>query len=101
MWPFNTVWPLNGGPLNGGSTVTCLLISLQTEQCRYLDRRDILCKLIFSEWQQNNITAGTPSFYVREKMIKSKTLLLYTPHISALPVKFHSSPKANILFSCT
>ena len=21
MWPFNRVWPLNGGPLNGGSTV--------------------------------------------------------------------------------
>ena len=21
-WPFNRVWPLNGGPLNGGSTVT-------------------------------------------------------------------------------
>ena len=20
MWPFNRVWPLNGGPLNGGST---------------------------------------------------------------------------------
>ena len=22
MWPFNRVWPLNGGPLNGGSTVS-------------------------------------------------------------------------------
>ena len=24
MWPFNRVWPLNGGPLNGGSTVLLL-----------------------------------------------------------------------------
>ena len=21
MWPFNRVWPLNGGPFDGGSTV--------------------------------------------------------------------------------
>ena len=25
MWPFNRVWPLNGGPLNGGSTVIPLI----------------------------------------------------------------------------
>ena len=25
MWPFNRVWPLNGGPLNRGSTVYTLL----------------------------------------------------------------------------
>ena len=25
MWPFNRVWPLNGGPLNGDSTVPSLM----------------------------------------------------------------------------
>jgi hypothetical protein len=24
MWPFNRGWPLNGGPLNRGSTVHCI-----------------------------------------------------------------------------
>ena len=28
MWPFNREWPLNGGPLNRGSTVFISLISI-------------------------------------------------------------------------
>ena len=27
-WPFNRVWPLNGGPLNRGSTVYSVLFIL-------------------------------------------------------------------------
>ena len=27
MWPFNRVWPLNGEPLNGGSTVLYLCVN--------------------------------------------------------------------------
>ena len=39
MWPFNRGWPLNGGPLNRGSTVyTNVIIKL-----RYINRK-ILAK---------------------------------------------------------
>jgi hypothetical protein len=39
MWPFNRGWPLNGGPLNRGSTVLLcclLLIMLFTIKLNYL-----------------------------------------------------------------
>ena len=35
MWPFNRVWPLNGGPLNGGSTVLRKTNKIQNKRQTY------------------------------------------------------------------